>query len=304
MKKILILLFLFLLLINHSFAGDIPNKAGTSGLSFLKIGVGARAVGMGEAFTAMSSDINCIYWNPAGLAKIEGINLAFMHNRWFQDISSNYLATAFKINKDVIGVSLILNHVSDIQLRDKPTTEPIGTFDAQDFALTLSYAKSFAPRIDFGLSIKGLYQKIYIYEGFGFAFDFGGIYFLNDKIQFGATILNLGPKMKLDQEKFSLPLIYKLGVIYKTRESYLDGDIIFGLDLVKPRDNDFRLHSGVEYDYDNILALRIGYQLGYDEKDLSFGLGLGYDRYKIDYAFVPFGSDLGNTHRISLEIKM
>ncbi|MCJ7508130.1 MAG: PorV/PorQ family protein [candidate division Zixibacteria bacterium] len=304
MRRALVLSFLSIFLVGLCYGEDISDKAGTSGLSFLKIGMGARPVGMGEAFTSVSGDINCLYWNPAGLAKTEGINLTFMHNRWFQEISSNYLAAAFKIKKNTIGVSLALNRVPDIEVRDKPTAEPVGTFDAEDLVLTLGYAKSFGAKFDLGVSVKGLYQKIYTYEASGLGFDIGGIYILNDKFQFGTAILNIGPEMKFEEEKFSLPLIYKLGVAYKTSEKHLKGDIILAMDLVKPKDNDLKLHSGLEYNYNKILFLRMGYQSGYDDKSFSFGMGLGYERYKVDYAFVPFSSDLGNTHRISLEIKM
>jgi hypothetical protein len=304
MRRALVLSFLFVFLVGLCYGGDISERAGTSGLSFLKVGMGARPVGMGEAFTAISGDINCLYWNPAGLARIEGIDLTFMHNRWFQEISSNYLATAFKIKKNVIGVGLALNRVPDIEVRDKPTAEPVGTFDAEDLVLTLGCAKSLGGKFDLGVSVKGLYQKIYTYEASGLGFDIGGVYVLNDKFQFGTAILNLGPKMKFKEEKFSLPLVYRLGAAYKTSERQLNGDILLGLDLIKPRDSDLKLHSGIEYNYDKILSLRIGYQLGYDDKSFSFGMGLGYERYGIDYAFVPFSSDLGNTHRISLEIKM
>jgi hypothetical protein len=304
MRRIFVLSILFMFLGSLCYAQDIPDKAGTSGLSFLKIGMGARPVGMGEAFTAISADVNCLYWNPAGLVKTKGANFTLMHNRWFQDISSNYLAVAFKIKKNTIGIGLTSNRIPNIEVRDKPTAEPLGTFDAEDLALTLGYAKSLSTKIDFGASIKWLYQKIYIYEASGWGLDIGGIYFLNDRFQFGTSLLNLGPEMKFEEEEFSLPLIYKLGAVYKTSEKYLNGDIILVLDLVKPKDNDLKLHSGIEYNYNKILSLRIGYQLGYDDKNFSFGMGLGYERYKIDYAFVPFGSDLGNTHRISLEMRM
>jgi hypothetical protein len=304
MRRAFVLSFLSIFLVGLCYGGDISERAGTSGLSFLKVGMGARPVGMGEAFTAISGDINSIYWNPAGLARIEGIDLTFMHNRWFQEISSNYLAAAFKIKKNIIGVGLALNRVPDIEVRDKPTAEPVGTFDAEDLVLTLGYAKSFGAKLDLGISVKGLYQKIYTYETSGLGFDIGGVYVLNDKLQFGTAILNLGPKMKFKEEKFSLPLVYRLGAAYKTSERQLNGDILLGLDLIKPRDSDLKLHSGIEYNYDKILSLRIGYQSGYDDKSFSFGMGLGYERYGIDYAFVPFSSDLGNTHRISLEIKM
>src|SRR4029077_8125627 len=43
------------------------DQVGTSGAQFLKIGPGARPVGMGEAFTGVPDDIHAIYWNPAGL---------------------------------------------------------------------------------------------------------------------------------------------------------------------------------------------------------------------------------------------
>lgn len=304
MKRTFVLSLLSIFLVGLCYGEDISDKAGTCGLSFLKIGIGARPVGMGEAFTAISGDVNCLYWNPAGLAKIEGINLTFMHNRWFQEISSDYLATAFKIKENSIGVSLALNRVPDIEVRDKPTAEPIGTFDAEDLVFTLGYAKSLGGKFDLGVSIKGLYQKIYTYEASGLGFDIGGIYVLDDKFQFGTAILNLGPEMKFEEEKFSLPLIYKLGAAYKTSEKRLNGNIILDLDLVKPRDSDLKLHSGIEYNYDKILSLRIGYQSGYDDKNFTFGLGLGYEKYKIDYAFVPFGSDLGSTHRISFEMRM
>lgn len=304
MKKTIAFSILFLLLVSYSFAGDIPDKAGSSGLSFLKIGMGARPVGMGEAFTAVSADVNCVYWNPAGLARIDGFNLTFMHNQWFQQISSNYLATAFGIKQNSVGISLTLNRVPEIQIRDKPTSEPISAFDAEDVALVLAYARSLNSKIDFGVSIKGLYEKIFVDEAFGLGFDVGAIYFLNNRLQVGCAILNVGPEMKLKEEKFSLPSVSKIGMIYETNESYLNGNIILGLDLVKLKDNDLKMHWGAEYAYRKSLFLRMGYQFGYDEKNISFGFGLKHKRYKIDYAFVPFGSDLGDTHRISLEVKM
>ncbi len=284
-------------------AQDIPERAGTSGLSFLKIGIGARAIGMGEAFTAISGDINSIYWNPAGLAQTQGGNLTFMHNWWFWDMSSDFLAVAFKVRKNTVGISLTSSRVPGIELRDKPTAEPIGTFDAQDLALAASFARGFIG-FDVGITIKWLYEKIYTQQASGLGFDIGGTYFLNNKLQFGTVLSNLGAKMKFQEAEFSLPLVYRLGMVYRTKEDHLDGDIILGLDLVKPHDNDWKLHSGIEYSYNKTLALRMGYELGYDDKSFSFGLGLGYEGYKIDYAFVPFGSDLGSTHRISLGMKI
>ena len=46
-----------------SFAQDAPKYSN----EFLAVGVGARALGMGNAFTAVTNDVTSGYWNPAGL---------------------------------------------------------------------------------------------------------------------------------------------------------------------------------------------------------------------------------------------
>src|SRR5438045_3246800 len=50
------------------------NNVGSSGAVFEKIGVGARAAGMGGAYSALADDISALYWNPAGIARLKGIN--------------------------------------------------------------------------------------------------------------------------------------------------------------------------------------------------------------------------------------
>ncbi len=55
-----------------SVEGQTLSKSGTTAAQFLKIGVGARAIGMGGAFAATADDITAMYWNPAGLARVYG----------------------------------------------------------------------------------------------------------------------------------------------------------------------------------------------------------------------------------------
>ena len=63
---------------------DIHENAGTRAMTFLKIGVGAEAIGMGESHVAVTDDLYASYWNPAGLAKLQRPQLALMHNEWFR----------------------------------------------------------------------------------------------------------------------------------------------------------------------------------------------------------------------------
>ena len=53
-------------------------KVNISGMQFLKIGQGARAAAMGDAFTAVADDINAIFWNGSGLVHVE--NVAYQLN--------------------------------------------------------------------------------------------------------------------------------------------------------------------------------------------------------------------------------
>ena len=55
-------------------------------MTFLKIGVGAKAIGMGESQVADADDLYAIYWNPAGLAQLQRPQLGLMHNEWFDGL--------------------------------------------------------------------------------------------------------------------------------------------------------------------------------------------------------------------------
>ena len=302
-KAILILVMLPLLSASYGHA-QLPTEAETAGASFLKFGMGARAAGMGEAFTAVSADVSSVYWNPAGLAELEGVWATFMHNRWFQDISTEFFASAFKVSKNTLAFSFTINTVPDIERRESATTEPLSYFDAHQVALGASWARQIAHRIDLGLTLKWLHEEIDIHRASGIGFDFGGIYSFGDRFNLGFAILNLGPSMKFEEQEYPLPSFYKIGAVFTGSENRLRGDYAFALDLVKPKDEDLRVHTGAEYTLPQNFTLRLGYQFGYDEKGFTVGLGFKIKRYGIDYAFVPYSSDLGNTHRISLNVKL
>ena len=304
-KKVLILFFLLFMWGLFVFKVEASDKVGTSGLSFLKFGMGARAVGMGEAFTAQSGEVTSAWWNPAGLSGIKGIQVSFTHNQWFQDITIEHFASALNFGKNTLGFCFTMNEIPDIQKRDEvPTPEPIALFVAHDMAFSFSFARSIKEGIGLGLSAKWLYEKIDIHSASGWGFDLGGIYSPLEKLKFGLSVLNLGSKMKFEKKKFYLPTQYKVGVNYLVEKKNLNSDFTFGLDLVKPRDDEVKIHLGGEYGLYRTLKIRLGYQSGYDEKDFSFGLGAKFKKYSIDYGYLPYKSNLGNVHSVSLNIEI
>jgi hypothetical protein len=297
---------LFIVLLPMTVLGAPHSEAGTAGLAFLKIGVGARAVGMGEAFVANDGDVTALYWNPAGIAGLPGGHVTLMHNEWFQDIRFEYLGAVLGQGSHAYGLSMSFNTVGDIERRIIASQQPLGTFSSHDLAFALSYAASMRSSWKLGLSLKALYEKIYLDDAWGWAVDLGFLHHPSvEGLTVGGSVLTLGPGMKLRNEKFDLPTIYKLGLNYSPALFHFEkGTLALALDLSQPSDNKLRVHWGAELLLWDRIALRSGYQMGYDEKDFSTGLGVRQQRFLIDYAFVPYSSDLGVTHRISLGIDL
>lgn len=303
-KTLAISFFLFFAWGVFVFEAVASDEADNSGLSFLKFGMGAKALGMGEAFCAQSGDVTSAWWNPAGLSGIEGIQLSFTHNQWFQDITVEHFTSALSLGKNTLGLSLAMAKVPDIQKREAPTDEPIALFDAHDVVFSFSFARNIREGFALGLSAKWIYEKIDIHSASGLGFDLGGIYSLLENLQLGLAVQNLGQKMKFEKEKFSLPTLYKVGVIYFVEKKNLNSDFTFGFDLVKPRDDEVKIHLGGEVGLYQALKIRLGYQSGYDEKDFSFGLGTSFRKYSIDYGYLPHKSGLGDVHSVSLNIEL
>ncbi|MGB8658760.1 MAG: PorV/PorQ family protein [Candidatus Zixiibacteriota bacterium] len=308
-SSVVIVVFLGALLASPVCAKN--GESGTSLLSFLKLGAGARAMGMGEAYTAQSAGAGEPFWNPAALSSVGGTEASFTHTQWLQDITAEHFSLAMATGKSAFGLGLSVGRVPDIEKRgDVPTVEPVALFDAHDVEGYLSYARSLSKKLAAGVSAKWLYEKIDISSSNGWAFDVGSIYSPFAEagqsalrgLTVGAAILNLGSKMRFEKEWYSLPTQYKAGVSWFEEKKAWQSDLTLGLDLVKPRDDNAKVHLGLEYDAYRTLALRLGYQFGYDEKDLSFGMGIKFKKYGIDYAYIPYKSDLGDVHCISLEV--
>src|SRR5688572_11594007 len=61
----------------HPVTSAWASGAGTTGADVLKIGVGARAMAMGEAYAAQADDVSSLYWNPGGLALMQERQASF-----------------------------------------------------------------------------------------------------------------------------------------------------------------------------------------------------------------------------------
>lgn len=151
---------------------------------FMNIGVDAAALGMSNAVTAFTQDVNSGYWNPAGLVHLEDSQVALMHASYFANIAQyDYVGFAKPIDDESAwGVSLIRFGVDDImnttQLIDGDGNidyNRISLFSASDYGLTISYAKKFKiPGLQYGVNAKIIRRIIGNFaSSWGFGFDAG-----------------------------------------------------------------------------------------------------------------------------------
>ena len=298
---LIILSTIFVMNIALSYAADNPAN---SGLSFLKLGAGSRAVGMGEAYVALANDASATYWNPAGLANLSSTELLFTHNRWLQDITNEFAAVGFRVKKNAFGISFMSNTIGGIERRVKASAEPLDVLTAHDIMFGLSYARELGESLRLGTTVKYLYQKIYVESATGFAVDFGLQYATPlQGLKTGLVVQNFGVMSKLYEESTRLPQTIRVGLAYQLPVQILSGELLLATDWMKILDSASHLNFGFEYNFIKYFALRFGYQTGFEDKGIHGGFGVGFNRYRLDYAFVPFSSDLGNSHRISFGIE-
>jgi long-subunit fatty acid transport protein len=295
-------------------------RAGTSSLQFLKIGVGGRATGMGETFIAVADDISALYWNPAGLMQFEGNGVHFTHSEWLVDLNHEFFGGVYKLgNNNAFGISVISLNTPSMQ----KTTEfqPGGTgeyFKYGDLGIGLTYAKRLTEQFSFGLTFRYVEETLAELKMRGFMFDLGTYYWTGlSNTRFAVTISNFGPQVKpsgsvttstggtlSEFQQFPPPTMFRIGFAYDPIDNKTN-KLTTSIQLNHPNDNAENLNLGAEYSYKNFLFLRGGYKFNVDSEDFTAGVGfktpISITKTSIDYSIANF-KDLGFTHRISINL--
>lgn len=325
-----------ILLDDPDFSQEI-SKRGTTAAPFLNISQGARATSMGSAFVAIADDPSTIYWNAAGLARLENNGVIFDHTQWIADVKYNFLAGALNLGDfGTLGVSFITSDMDEMNVTTVDAPGGTGeTFSVSDVAFSIAWAVNLTDNFSIGFNPKIISQTIWKMSATAFAVDMGVLY--NTPFQgitLGMSITNFGTKMEmqgqnsiilvdLDEENggnndkipsnlqmdaWDLPLGFKVGVSYTPIISDVH-KVIMAVEASHPNDNYESVNLGGEYTYDNMFSIRGGYKsLFLDDSEESFSIGAGFRQnlvgninIRFDYSYTDFGR-LVDVQKFSLGI--
>lgn len=324
MKKLislLIVVFALLLMLDVAYAGG-GNRTGTAGAAELLIPVGPRGIAMGEANVSTSYGLEALFWNPAGVAKMENSSqVIFSHMSYIADIGVEYGGVAANFEGfGAVALSIKALSVGDIPVTTTQNPDGTGaTFSPQMIVAGLSYSRLLTDKISVGLTGNYISETLGDVSANGFAFDIGVIYTdlaeLNG-LSLGVVLKNIGTNMtysgtgllaladvqnfnrppqyyKIDAAPFELPSNFQLAAGYKPTLDDMNSLQFSAL----YQNNNFSGDEGklgAEYGYNNTFFVRAGYQFALQESDnyiygLTAGAGINYEisgfGIKIDYAF-------------------
>ena len=289
-------------------------KVGQSGMKWLSIPIGARGTAV-TAYTALASDANAVFWNPAGTAFSQGGHLALNQTQWIADITVNAGAATYEVaGIGVFGVSFAVvdwGTLNGTRRADNDQGyEDTGTFSPENWGMGLSYARRLSDRFAVGGHVKYLYEQLgsnlvgdfddartFSADMNVVAFDIGTIYYTGYKdLRLAMTLQNFSQEKRYRQEYFPLPLTFKFGAAMGVNQFFMDESdhtLTFAAEAQHLRDYSERLHFGLEYDFRQLVFLRGGYKANYDQENLTLGAGLKYATtaglgLALDYSYVAF----------------
>ena len=297
------LVLLFFLLANSTSGAKAffnPDEPGATAADFLKIGIGAKAGGMGGAFVGLANDPSAIYWNPAGLTQLSCSQVMFVHNLWAQDIRYEYLGYALPIDsKNTVAVAVMFLHMGEILGYDE-NDKPTSFFSAYDAALLLGYSRKISSHLSLGWTAKGILEKLENQKAQAAAFDVG-LFYDSHIFSFGLCLKNLGSELKFIEEEHPLPADLKVGIAFKA----LDSRLLLSTDVNFLTGASPGLQQGIEYNFLNALFIRSGVEYRPQNQSLgsstrpAIGGGIRISKFQFDYTYSSVRS-LGDLHRFSL----
>lgn len=329
-KKICIVFFIISIMFSADIKAEEFAPVGTAVAQFLEIGIGARATGMGEAYTVMTNDAAAVFWNPAGLADVKTNSLFSSYTQWPAGISIGGLSFAKYFQRlGTIGISTVYLMTDDMEITTIDQPEGTGDFfNITNYALGLTYSRYLTDKVSFGITTKLVHEEYYDYGYYTWALDLGTLYRTGfHGLKLGMSVLHFAPEIQFDGkyidysdplsyaaepeanprtfEVYSLPINFRFGMAMDILNINTHRLTIAG-DMIHPNNSAEQYNVGMEYGLSEMLYLRTGYKLSADEGGFSFGGGAKLSIVSnfgimVNYSFADMGI-LNNINRFSLSL--
>jgi len=328
-KRLIISVIVLGLLLPVALSAKPFGKVGTAAFQFLKLGVDARAIGMGEAYTAVSNDVSSVFWNPAGLVdpigKVDEENEAqanmspryfnqafFSHTNWPANIMHEFAAATITNGVTTFAAYGSVLHMDKIDITDEDFFGPTGEqFTNSSMAFGLNYASSFTNKFSAGVGVKYLRENLYEFAVNSYAFDVGSMYNTGWKnVKIGMALKNFGPDIRYlvdddedgsdDEDPFDLFDNDGDGLIDEDGQE-LDSKIpmSFSLGISGDLMRTPTSHWIASFQLDNVIDRMETWNLGTEYKMGNLALRAGY---QINYDTNGFSAGIGYQIPISTAI--
>ncbi len=292
----------------HFFGGAFnlygeEGDAGTLGV-FSVGGVGARAMGLGNAYVAMPLDATAIYWNPAGLEYLPYKSISIFYTNLLAGTQYNFVGYVHPtVNVGTFGIGAIRIGTDYEKYDEQAVGEGNGSYQESQFLF--SYAKKFPFNLSAGISMKLHYFSMNGSSDTGIGADLGLLYRLNfdnailRDMAIGMNFHNiLQPRLNPVEDTDVHPYSLKFGVAKPLRFDERTNRLILFLDFEQGGGHSsFKYHMGTEYVFQERAMLR----LGMNNNQFAFGAGFIFNILQLDYSYGKFADhELNASHRISL----
>ncbi len=293
-KLVIVMIVLLAVSLSSVYAGN-TRRIGTAGAQELLIPYGSRGTALGGAVVSDAYGVEAMYWNPAGLASLDGTEAIFTHLPYFADINVNYVGLGTNIEGfGSLGGGAKIVSIGDMVNTDELNPDGTGrTFSPTLAVLNMTYARVLTANVSFGFSVMFIHEAILDVSASGVAFDIGFMYDPRwHGIKLGLAIKNYGPTMSFSGNgfdrpvegrplapkaaDFDLPSSINIGLSYSFIEQGPHAATLLGNFRSNNYADDY-YQGGFEYSYNNLYFIRGGYNFSEQDNYLygaSFGAGL------------------------------
>lgn len=289
-----------------------PQKVATTSLQFLKVMPTAQATGMADAFTSVVSGVDAVFWNPAGITKIDGQALSSTVTLWLLDTKQSAVAYGYSLG-NLGSIAAQFQYVDYGSIKEtrvdylffsgsgNSTVYNPGvtgrTFSPKAYLFGLTYARALTENFSTGLTVKYVHESLYDQATVDVANPIGGVDNFNTaadvilmdfgiqyntgykSVVLGVSVQNFGSSVKFGKEAYPAPLMFRLGTsanligLNSIAMTNSDNRLTISYDIFQPNDYAQQMHTGLEYGFQEMFFLRSGYKYNYDYEKFSFGAG-------------------------------